>query len=453
MNKLFLFAICVIVASCNNVTELPQVTTTNPVVSDTAVIVGGDVTFTGGDNNTTRGVCWSTSPNPTTADNFLLDNGVGMGVYSINIINQLNPNTQFYVKAYAENSVGKVYGNERTISFLPITELPQVITINPVVSDTAVYVGGDVTFTGGDNNTTRGVCWSTSPNPTTADNFMLDTTDGAGVYSFDILGQLTFGTQYYFKAYAENSVGKAYGNELNFKTPYGNPNNAFVNGNGCIECDNYSVGDTFVLNQQIMIVADRSMLDQALSNGEDLTQFCVSKVTDMSGMFGNAQNFNQDIGTWDVSNVTDMSYMFYDAEIFNQDIGYWDVSNVQTMERMFQFAEAFNQDIGSWDVSNVVVMSGMFVLAKVFNQDIGDWDVSKVTDMSGMFSSASNFNQDIGNWDVSNVTDMNEMFLHSTSFNQDLTQWCVSQFPIMPFLFSTNSALSPSNHPVWGTCP
>ena len=38
----------------------------------------------------------------------------------------------------------------------------------------------------------------------------------------------------------------------------------FVNGNGCIECDNYAVGDvfTFVLNgQQIMIVASRSMLD------------------------------------------------------------------------------------------------------------------------------------------------------------------------------------------------
>jgi hypothetical protein len=160
--------------------------------------------------------------------------------------------------------------------------LPQVTTTNPVVSDTAVIVGGDVTFTGGDNNTTRGVCWSTSPNPTTSDNFMLDASNGAGVYSFDILGQLMPNTEYYFKAYAENSVGKAYGNELNFETSYGNPNNALINANGCVECDNYAVGDTFVLNQQIMIVADRSMLDAALSNGDDLTQFCVSKVTDMS---------------------------------------------------------------------------------------------------------------------------------------------------------------------------
>ena len=80
--------------SCNKVTELPQVTTTNPVVSDTAFIVGGDVTFTGGDKKTTRGVCWSTSPNPTTSDNFMLDASNGAGVYSIDIFSQLLPNTR-----------------------------------------------------------------------------------------------------------------------------------------------------------------------------------------------------------------------------------------------------------------------------------------------------------------------------------------------------------------------
>ena len=120
MNKLYLFAICVFVASCNNVTELPQVTTTNPVVSDTAVIVGGDVTFTGGDNNTIRGVCWSTSPNPTTADNFMLDTSKGAGVYSFDILGQLMPNTEYYFKAYAENSVGKAYGNELNFETLKV---------------------------------------------------------------------------------------------------------------------------------------------------------------------------------------------------------------------------------------------------------------------------------------------------------------------------------------------
>jgi surface protein len=309
-----------------------------------------------------------------------------------------------------------------------VTELPQVTTTNPVVSDTAFIVGGDVTFTGGDKKTTRGVCWSTSPNPTTSDNFMLDASNGAGVYSIDIFSQLLPNTEYYFKAYAENSVGRAYGNELNFETSYGNPNNAIVNGNGCIECDNYAVGDTFVLNQQIMIVASRSMLETAVSNGDDLTQFCVSKVTDLSNLFESKGYFNQDIGNWDVSNVTDMNSMFFEATSFNQDIGNWDVSNVTDMSYMFDDATSFNQDIGSWDVSNV-------------------------TGMGFMFASATSFNQDIGNWDVSSVTIMIYMFADATSFNQDLTQWCVSQFSYMPNSFSSNSGLSASNYPVWGTCP
>ena len=366
-------SVIIFVTSCNNVTELPQVTTTNPVVSDTAVIVGGDVTFTGGDNKTTRGVCWSTSPNPTTADNFLLDNGLGMGVYSLDIINQLNPNNQYYVKAYAENSVGKVYGNELTIS-LPI-ELPQVTTTNPIVSNTSVIVGGDVTFSGGDNNTIRGVCWSTSPNPTTFNNFMLDASKGEGVYSFDILGQLMAGTEYYLKAFAENAVGEVYGNEFNFKTS-DNPKNAFVNSNGCVECDNYIAGESFILGGVRYEVADRSMLNTALSSGSDLSEFCVSKVYDMYSMF-NSSNFNQDISNWDVSNVTDMSSMFYSS---------------------------------------------------AFHQDIGNWDVINVADMDGMFFSASNF-------------------------NQDLTQWCVSNFSSYAIYFSFYSALTASNHPVWGTCP
>jgi surface protein len=259
-----------------------------------------------------------------------------------------------------------------------VTELPQVTTTNPIETDTTFIIGGDVTFTGGDNNTTRGVCWSTSPNPTTSDNFMLDASNGAGVYSFDILGQLMLNTEYYFRAYAENSVGKSYGNVLSFRTSYGNPNNAIINSNGCIECDNYVVGDTFALNQRVMIVADRNMLDAAFSNGDDLTQYCVSKVTSMNFMFNGSSTFNQDISNWDVSNVTNMTYMFYQTYAFNQDIG---------------------------------------------------------------------------NWDVSNVTDMSTMFSRAYAFNQDLTQWCVSQFSTMPASFSTNSALTASNHPVWGTCP
>ena len=198
----------------------------------------------------------------------------------------------------------------------------------------------------------------------------------------------------------------------------------------------------------------------------DISSWNVSNVTDMNHMFFRAFKFNQDIGNWNVSNVTNMSDMFarFGSDkkngrvmSFNQDIGKWDVSKVTDMSHMFAHSDVFNQDIGDWNVSNVTDMSGMFTSflnsATVFNQDIGKWDVSKVTDMSAMFNSATVFNQDIGKWDVSKVTDMSAMFKSALSFNQNLTKWCVTNTTTEPDDFSSGSALTAANKPVWGTCP
>ena len=160
-----------------------------------------------------------------------------------------------------------------------------------------------------------------------------------------------------------------------------------------------------------------------------------------------------DISDWDVSQVTDMYELFKDKTTFNDDISSWDVSNVIDMSYMFYNATSFNQDISSWDVSSVTDMEIMFVNATSFNQAIGSWDVSNVTTMYNMFAYASAFNQDIGSWDVSNVTNMIVMFNNAYSFNQDISSWCVTNIVSEPSNFSTNSPLSESNKPVWGTCP
>merc|ERR1719201_698670 len=69
----------------------------------------------------------------------------------------------------------------------------------------------------------------------------------------------------------------------------------------------------------------------------------------MNYMFYKASSFSGDISQWDVSRVTNMKYMFYSASSFNADISKWDVSRVTYMNHMFAFASSFAQTLcGAW---------------------------------------------------------------------------------------------------------
>jgi surface protein len=193
--------------------------------------------------------------------------------------------------------------------------------------------------------------------------------------------------------------------------------------------------------------------NNAISQYGEFNTWNVSAITDMSELFRNNDTFNEDISNWDTSNVTNMENMFFGAESFNMNIGNWDTSKVTDMRFMFNTAISFNQGISSWDTSNVTNMQHMFDTATTFNQDIGGWDTSNVTNMISMFDNATSFNKYIGGWDTSIVNRMGSMFQGATSFNQDISNWCVINVVSEPDNFSTNSALSQSYKPVWGTCP
>ncbi|HRX32365.1 MAG TPA: DNA/RNA non-specific endonuclease [Tenuifilaceae bacterium] len=89
------------------------------------------------------------------------------------------------------------------------------VSVSNITYTTAVS-GGNVTNDGGYSVTERGVCWNTNTNPTTA-NFKTSDGSGTGTYSSNITG-LTSGETYHVRAYATNSVGTMYGNDIVFTT-------------------------------------------------------------------------------------------------------------------------------------------------------------------------------------------------------------------------------------------
>ncbi len=89
-------------------------------------------------------------------------------------------------------------------------------TIVGSITSSSATSGGNITTNGGAAITFCGVCWSTSHNPTTSDSRTSET-PGTGVFTSYIMG-LKANSSYYVRAYATNSAGTAYGNEVFFKT-------------------------------------------------------------------------------------------------------------------------------------------------------------------------------------------------------------------------------------------
>ena len=246
--------------------------------SYSAEVLGGN-----GLDVTDRGICWATTPKPTTSNN-TISHHVGLnnvGTFSGIIGNgwpSLSPGNTYYVRAYATNYLGTTYSNE--IAFTTLTEIPDTSTVTPQlpmvktglngnltiynVTSTSAISGCEVVDDGGAEITDQGLCWGTTPHPTLYDNY---------VSGSNYLTNLDSCTTYYVRAYAVNSVGIAYGNEVTFNTLCNNPvpndgqpcseaptltdvdNNTYNTvqiGNQCwmkenLRCTHYANGDTIAV--------------------------------------------------------------------------------------------------------------------------------------------------------------------------------------------------------------
>lgn len=208
--------------SCKKEVKIPvqvqlPILTTSPVteITSNSATSGGNITSDGGAAVTARGVCWSTNQNPTITSDKTSD-GTGTGSF-VSSITGLNPGSTFYARAYASNSAGTGYGTQAIIAIGAI--LPTVTTsaISNVTAST-LTCSGDISSDGGASVTSRGVCWSTNQNPTLVDS-KTDEGIGTGSFSSNITG-LNANTVYHLRAFATNSLGTAYGAELQFSTLY-----------------------------------------------------------------------------------------------------------------------------------------------------------------------------------------------------------------------------------------
>ncbi|MCK5137396.1 MAG: hypothetical protein KAR19_16550 [Bacteroidales bacterium] len=265
--------------------DLPSVTTSDiSGITVSSANYGGNVVSDGGAAVTARGVCWSTSQNPTLSDSHTSD-GNGTGSYSGSITG-LTCNTTYYVRAYATNSAGTTYGNQ--ISF-PTSQCPvniPVVTTTSVssITKTSAQSGGNITDDGGAAVTAKGVCWSTSQNPTTSDN-CTNNGSGSGSFTSAITG-LSCGTTYYVRAYAANSVGTSYGSQVSFNTD---------------DCTTVKDYDDNIY--QIVTIGDQIWMQENL------------KVTHYSD--GTEIQLVESVSEWDALIQTDKAYCWYDNNSSN----------------------------------------------------------------------------------------------------------------------------------------
>ena len=274
-------------------------------------------------NNTEQGFVYSTSIQPTTDDIQVNVNGTDIST----TLENLEPNTTYYVRSFLTNVFGDFYGNE--VSFIATDEPSDCDVV--YLADNGITIKACEDANVGDTGVINGVEY------TVVDRDMLDQViDNNGDITVVCTSKITE-MNYLFMCH----------DDFNHNQPIGNWDVSNVTNMGGMF---YGECETNIFNQ-------------------DISQWDVSSVTNMYGMFFNSV-FNQPIGNWNVSSVTNMQNMFDNAISFNQDLSSWNVSSVTNMGYMFASATAFNQDLSSWNVNNVTNYDG-------FSTNTPNWTLPK----------------------------------------------------------------------------
>lgn len=218
--------ILVFISSCvpeEPANVLTVVTDTPTGITDTRAVLGGNVTNDGGQAVTGRGVCVSLDANPTINDptnDDVLPMGTGTGAFS-DTFEGFPPSSTVHVRAYATNSTGTTYGEDKIFTTLAATNALTVTTDTPTgITSNQAVLGGNVTNDGGSTVTARGVCVSLDANPTIDDptnDDVLNMGTGTGVFT-DTFEGFPANTTVHVRAFATNNMETVYGVDKVFTT-------------------------------------------------------------------------------------------------------------------------------------------------------------------------------------------------------------------------------------------
>ncbi|HLN21025.1 MAG TPA: hypothetical protein VK213_08040 [Bacteroidales bacterium] len=210
----------VVVAGCkkeDEKTEPVLSTASVSAIKATSAISGGNITFDGGSTLTERGVCWNTSQNPTIADSKSTDGSSGTGSFTSSI-SGLTSNITYHVRAYATNSVGTGYGDEKIFTTSATSEYATTLSATNVTSSRATFNGTvnanflptNVTFEYG-TSLNYGMEIDASPKVITGNS---NTNISASLTGLSAV------TTYHFRVKIVNSSGTAYGSDMTIFTKY-----------------------------------------------------------------------------------------------------------------------------------------------------------------------------------------------------------------------------------------
>ncbi len=223
----FLLAVSILNFSCKEKESgegkkiLPEVTTLRAsAVTSVSAILGGEIVEIGTPACNEKGVCWSTTQNPTRDGARDYGSVDGAGAFTYWIPN-LEPSTTYYVRAYAVNTAGDiVYGNQVDFTTGVADGTATVITTAAATSITAssAVLGGVVTAEGNPVHYERGVCCAMHENPSRGGyNVITLKAEEAGEGAFSATAEGLYpGSIYYARTYTVSLMGTLYGPQISF---------------------------------------------------------------------------------------------------------------------------------------------------------------------------------------------------------------------------------------------